>query len=60
MLPIYLALFGSNALGLGKPLMAAITLVSVGLRLLVPFPPSQTRSMRGLHLLLRTERSTIG
>ena len=31
MLPIYVSLFGSKAAGIGKPLMALITLASVGL-----------------------------
>ena len=30
MLAVYLSLFGAKALGLGKPLMALVTLVSVG------------------------------
>lgn len=30
MLPIYVSLFGSKAAGIGKPLMALITLVSIG------------------------------
>lgn len=30
MLPIYLALFGSNAAGIGKPLMALISLIAIG------------------------------
>jgi hypothetical protein len=38
MLAVYLSLFGAKALGLGKPLMALVTLIS-GLLLLVPFAP---------------------
>jgi hypothetical protein len=30
MLPIYLALFGSNAAGIGKPLMALISVIAIG------------------------------
>jgi hypothetical protein len=30
MLPIYVSLFGSNAAGIGKPLMALISLISIG------------------------------
>ena len=30
MLPIYVSLFGSNAAGVGKPLMALISLISIG------------------------------
>jgi hypothetical protein len=30
MLPIYVALFGSQAVGIGKPLMALISLISIG------------------------------
>jgi hypothetical protein len=30
MLPIYVSLFGSKAAGIGKPLMALISLISIG------------------------------
>ena len=46
MLAVYLSLFGAKALGLGKPLMALVTLISVSCSLLVPFAPSRA----GKHL----------
>jgi hypothetical protein len=44
MLAVYLSLFGAKALGLGKPLMALVTLYSFRqLWLLVPFAPASAR-----------------